>query len=376
MLQGWGGCAAVVLLLWCALRLQFTRAIRRWRIDHRAHPRPSSPRDGAEGGGVSRTHPRLAWYDPMLREWQAHHSLQTAERELHTLVAQPLERYVLVFLFFTPPAVLLAANFCGDREAAAGGSGPTLCSVWCEFALSVRSLVTVAMFLGSPDRRSEVGHLPRLAWKLWARLRRWWRGGEVYVPINGPPDDEGGAAVAEELSDGQHPPPLSFRFVFLHPPPLASSLPCFLGSRFNLAPRRSVARLAFVPCARTPDGVLTFVSCNGGTLNFCCFLSAHRGLCCAVAGRRHLWKLDEGAVSLEHFLGEGAYGGVWAGWLYRSTPVSVKVGLFSSSLPVVLLGFSPCRQCTLPARLIVHVLHFSFRCSLLSVHWQSLGAWM
>jgi hypothetical protein len=93
-----------------------------------------------------------------------------ARRDAFNEVAKPLEPYIAVFVVFAAPALVMSTSFCqihSGASAATGGSAAGnagnladftygTCDVWCEFALSFRSLATVVVYLVPRERRVEL----------------------------------------------------------------------------------------------------------------------------------------------------------------------------------------------------------------------------
>ena len=93
-------------------------------------------------------------------------------REGFTEVAKPLSPYITVFLFFSPPAVLVASDWCKtDQNQADLCSCRAGCDVISTAVLSLRPLLTVAVYFADSERRDELLAFGTLRRKLWLRLR-------------------------------------------------------------------------------------------------------------------------------------------------------------------------------------------------------------
>eukprot|EP00035_Acanthoeca_spectabilis_P007620 m.139478 g.139478 ORF g.139478 m.139478 type:complete len:1141 (-) comp14018_c0_seq2:130-3552(-) len=169
MLWVFNGLLGVTVLAWAGLRLAYRRAVRRWRL---------------KADAIVHEEEQDVWRETRRSEWASRLQLAELQREGYVEIAAPLQPYVLVFLLFGIPAVVMSTNYCQAKsgavisELALGASGTERnvtfgeCSVWCEFALAFRSLGAVAVYLLQPDRRAECFRLPTLARKLWARVRQ------------------------------------------------------------------------------------------------------------------------------------------------------------------------------------------------------------
>lgn len=169
MLLVWDGFLGVALLMWLGLRIAYHRAVRSWR----AHVRSESSAEAADDWALTRQ-----------SIWNTRRERMHAEREEYLAISKPLVPYVLVFLLFAPPAILMSTSYCQHQSSTTESingpmnEGATLftygqCNLWCELALAFRSLATVAVFLLPRDRRVELTDV-RLLWsKLRNRLRCW-----------------------------------------------------------------------------------------------------------------------------------------------------------------------------------------------------------
>lgn len=166
MLLTWDGFLAVAILLWIRLRVIYHFAMHQWR-------RQSQTVDELE-----KTDP---WVETRQSEWGCRRDNLRLEQDFYDNIAGPLEKYVWVFVAFACPAVLMSTDYCQNRSAAqddistiGDDSGATFhfgsCNLWCEFALSFRSIATVAIYLRSKQRRVELFSLRTLCHRLCNRL--------------------------------------------------------------------------------------------------------------------------------------------------------------------------------------------------------------
>jgi len=152
MLVTWDIFVGVAVVLWIVLRVLYRATVRELRAD------------AAE---VALAEASDAWADTRRSEWEARRQLLEARREAFGEVAKPLEPYILVFVAFAAPALVMSTSFCQNRSGATAyvterheGATATFslgtCDVWCEFALAFRSLATVAVYLVPRERRAEL----------------------------------------------------------------------------------------------------------------------------------------------------------------------------------------------------------------------------
>lgn len=79
---------------------------------------------------------------------------------------------ITVFLLFSPPAVLLATDWCqADQDKADLCACRAGCDVISTAVLSLRPLFTVAVYFSNSERRAELLAFGKLRRKVWLRLR-------------------------------------------------------------------------------------------------------------------------------------------------------------------------------------------------------------
>ena len=118
--------------------------------------------------------------DPWTLEQRAkRRRLLDTYKEGFTEVAKPLSPYITVFLLFSPPAVLLATEWCtADADEAIRCQCRAGCIIISTCVLSLRPLFTVAVYFSYAERRAELlafGTLRRkviLACPFWLDLHR------------------------------------------------------------------------------------------------------------------------------------------------------------------------------------------------------------
>jgi len=98
---------------------------------------------------------------------RARHRLLAESKKTYSTIVGPLAMYVHVFVLFLPPAVVMATGFCLEHSAATAATTPpgatrvditySVCNVACEFALSFRTVATVAAWVLARDEQSARG---------------------------------------------------------------------------------------------------------------------------------------------------------------------------------------------------------------------------
>lgn len=152
MLLAWNVLAGGTIVLWAAARVLYSRKVGELRVEEEATTAAEAEDE---------------WRSTRQSGWNARRRLLTAQRSAFADVALPLEPYLAVFAIFLVPAVVMSTSQCEDDSgaefkrsgAAASGSDNVtfgMCDVGCEFALSFRSLATVAVYVAQRERRAEV----------------------------------------------------------------------------------------------------------------------------------------------------------------------------------------------------------------------------
>ena len=91
-----------------------------------------------------------------------------APRQAYDETIQPLEKYVLLYLFFVAPAVLLATGWCSDHTNLTS----TNCEAPCEMVLAARATVSAVVYFQKPESRQQLGDYHRLWTKTYQRLAK------------------------------------------------------------------------------------------------------------------------------------------------------------------------------------------------------------
>lgn len=144
----WDGLLGLAVLLWIVVRVVHRRALSRWqrRVDTDTANEAVDP-----------------WGSTRQSEWGAVRAVRQLERAEYTEVWRPLEAYILIFVLFGVPAVLMSTEYCASHSAVNtagqleykdgsyfGGKIYALsygeCFVWAELALSFRTLATVCVY--------------------------------------------------------------------------------------------------------------------------------------------------------------------------------------------------------------------------------------
>jgi hypothetical protein len=159
MLVAWDVLVGVAVGLWVVLRALHLHALRTLRVK-------AATATQAQASDV--------WVDTRWSAWDVRRRLLEAREEAFNEVAKPLEPYIFVFVIFAAPALVMSTTFCqthsgvsavrgaGAAGGAGGGDGGSsdftygTCDVWCEFVLAFRSLGTIAVYLVSRERRTEL----------------------------------------------------------------------------------------------------------------------------------------------------------------------------------------------------------------------------
>ena len=167
MLVAWDVLVGLAIVLWVVLRVLH----RHYMLALRAASDAAAQAEAAD-----------VWADTRRGTWAARRRVLVARKEAFTDVAKPLEPYIVVFVAFVAPAVVMSTSFCQTHSGAhtatltasninAGSNNLTYgtCDVWCEFVLAFRSLGAVAVYLLPREHRAELVAI-RVTWrKLFAR---------------------------------------------------------------------------------------------------------------------------------------------------------------------------------------------------------------
>eukprot|EP00035_Acanthoeca_spectabilis_P033031 m.21650 g.21650 ORF g.21650 m.21650 type:complete len:1167 (+) comp5717_c0_seq1:171-3671(+) len=148
-LQVWNGFLGLAVLMWIGLRLTYRDAQRSWR-DHAQTLADAEEVD--------------PWASTRRGAWEAERRLASLQQRALDEVARPLEPFVLIFLLFGTPAVVMSTDYCQERSGVSAAEADILapgirhgtCDVYCEFALSFRSAATVLVFLLHGGRWKEL----------------------------------------------------------------------------------------------------------------------------------------------------------------------------------------------------------------------------
>ena len=204
MLITWDVFVAAAMCLWIMLRLMHVHVLRSLRV---------------EAAMMARAQENDEWAETRRSAWAARRELLDLRRQSFAEVYGPLEPYIAVFVLFATPAFVMSTSYCQNHSAgthsvtgfrnyeyAPGSVGRAntesftfgTCDVWCEFALSFRSLGTVFVFLLPRARRAEFVSVCATGRKLWARVV-----GSIRTALA---RNEAAAADHEmiELADAQH----------------------------------------------------------------------------------------------------------------------------------------------------------------------------
>jgi len=168
MLQIWVAFLGLAILLWFYLRKSYFKIVGQWRrLAEKALLEEADDE----------------WKVTRRSRWQTQRRVLAAQRGVYAQVARPLELYVLIFVLFGAPAIVMATDFClsdsgaqstGHTSIARDGSlSYRTCDVWCEFALSFRSLAAVAVYFWPRQHRAELWDVQTMFRNLWMRVLSW-----------------------------------------------------------------------------------------------------------------------------------------------------------------------------------------------------------
>ena len=167
MLQMWLGFLGLAIVMWIALRLTLRAKLSKWRVILAERQEEWS---------------RDLWAPTQKNEVINRRRIVDLMREGYEEVARPLEPYVLVFLLFGVPAVVMATDFCRNHSNAEAGGYTTnheitygTCDVICELALSFRSLASVVVFFWRRENRVALISVRTLCRRFASRARRGFR---------------------------------------------------------------------------------------------------------------------------------------------------------------------------------------------------------
>lgn len=169
MLQSWLFFLALVVVLYVASRRMYVMRFNEW-ID--------SVREKEEEWN------RDLWHEGAKVERTVKVRLVQLIREAYDEIARPLEPYIVVFVVFGIPAVVMATDYCTGQSQIeiyedqptykytnSGAKSTKQCEITCELILALRSLATVAVYYARLERRSELIHPIIVVRKLWSRTR-------------------------------------------------------------------------------------------------------------------------------------------------------------------------------------------------------------
>jgi len=165
MLQAWLTILGLAIVLWAWMRVLFARIVAAWK---RRLAENESQWD------------RDLWHESQQQERQVKFRVLTASREAYDEVARPLEPFVFIFVLFGIPAAVMATEYCHRNSVADATSTAHQrsnrhviygsCDVWCELALSFRSLATVVVYFSLRENRRQLTAVRTLWRRLIARL--------------------------------------------------------------------------------------------------------------------------------------------------------------------------------------------------------------
>eukprot|EP00035_Acanthoeca_spectabilis_P016995 m.354855 g.354855 ORF g.354855 m.354855 type:complete len:772 (-) comp16596_c0_seq3:195-2510(-) len=166
MLQVWATFLGVTIALWLYLRWQYRRATRH---------------NSVALADASQEWDEVLWGESGKAQRVTKTRIFTLVQEGIDEIAKPLEPFVVVFVAFGVPAIVMATDYCQKHSAAEAHRSevtynPSLsygtCDVWCELALAFRSLATVVVYFYQREHRIEVANAKTLGRRLSSRIRR------------------------------------------------------------------------------------------------------------------------------------------------------------------------------------------------------------
>ena len=107
MLIVWNTLLGVTTVLWVCLRVTFSSKLRAWRISSADLARQESDDE---------------WAATRRSEWHDKHELLRIQREGYAEISKPLEQYILVFIVFGVPSLIMSTNYCQDHSGTQEGS--------------------------------------------------------------------------------------------------------------------------------------------------------------------------------------------------------------------------------------------------------------
>eukprot|EP00041_Stephanoeca_diplocostata_P032955 m.1075231 g.1075231 ORF g.1075231 m.1075231 type:complete len:445 (+) comp24239_c0_seq1:280-1614(+) len=153
-LRAWLFPLLLVVLLWVVARFSYHKLVRQWHGDF-SEARVKWSRD--------------FWEASDQYQIDKQHRLLMLQKAVYDDLAAPLEPYVVVFLLFAIPAVVLSTDHCLRITDDHTG----FCQVPCEMVLAARSTATALVYLLDPANRTEVSSWYVVLTRLQRRLLMW-----------------------------------------------------------------------------------------------------------------------------------------------------------------------------------------------------------
>eukprot|EP00040_Diaphanoeca_grandis_P011876 m.60839 g.60839 ORF g.60839 m.60839 type:complete len:457 (-) comp22888_c0_seq1:200-1570(-) len=149
----WLALFAVAIIMWLVMRFGILRRLRKeWASSYATNTAQWTEDYWDEGS------------KPLV---ETKKKLMVVQQQNFEEVAQPLERYVWVFLLFLPPSLVLATTYCDDNS-----SKTHVCESPAEMVLAFRSVATCAVYFSEKESRRQLRDWRTLFRKLRARIAR------------------------------------------------------------------------------------------------------------------------------------------------------------------------------------------------------------
>jgi len=153
--DGWFVVFGLALLSWVIMRIILWQKQKDWMTAYNFRSKQWE-RDNWENS------------DQDVRLMHQQKTLLNMERQSYRDIAEPLERYVFVFLMFLPPAIVIATDFCSANSE----NKDTTCQVPCEMILAFRSLASSLVYFTIKENRQQLYNWRNIPQKLLSRTKR------------------------------------------------------------------------------------------------------------------------------------------------------------------------------------------------------------
>lgn len=151
LMRIWLGPLLISIMLWLVSRYTYFQLRVSWIREYQ---------------GAQDAWSRDLWSDQDKGVVAVRHTLFQLQKEAYKEIVKPLEPYVIVYVVFAIPAVVMTTDYCASRSVI-----PHVCSFPCEMVLSLRSLATAGVYLCNHENYRQLFTPSILCYKLRRRMR-------------------------------------------------------------------------------------------------------------------------------------------------------------------------------------------------------------